>query len=265
MVDVMKRWLKILFVLVSMSEGAMASTTKKILIVFSGVDFITDSSGRSHETGYWLEEFSAPYKIFSEAQYEVTFATPNGNKPSMDPQSVAIDAAGTPIYWPSVEEMKEALEIAKAIDQANVLSLSTLTEEHLRNFDAMFFPGGHAPTEDLAVSLEVARVLRFFHKQSKVTALVCHAPVALLSTSLDGEFLYKGYRMTAYSNSEETQTPISKYLRYTPETALKNAGATYVSGPDWQSFVVEDRELITGQNPASSKAIASALVKRLSK
>ncbi len=240
------------------------SKSKSILIVVTGVDYITGKDGEKHQTGYWLEEFSTPYKVFRDKGVKVTIATPNGNRPVADPASIAVDKEGKPLFWNSKKDYDEAMRIkAEVLDTGTIANLSELQRSGWGGYDAVFFPGGHAPMEDLAADKAVGRLLRSFHAAKKPTALVCHAPIALLSTVDGGDFPYEGYRVTAFSNAEETASEVGKHLKITPETALKNAGARYSKGPDWQSYVVEDRELITGQNPASSRAIADAVLKRI--
>lgn len=116
---------------------------------------------------------------------------------------------------------------------------------------------------DMLKNPDVARVLQHFHKNNKTTALVCHAPAVLTSTA-GHDFPYRGYKVTAFTDTEENQTPVGPKMKTTPQRELTKAGAVFVEGPAWQPHVLEDRELITGQNPASSKPIAEALIKRLS-
>lgn len=247
------------------SGVAMANTpSKNVLVVLTGVDYITGKDGKRHKTGYWLEEFSVPYKAMVETGIKVTVATPNGNRPVADPSSVATDKDGKPIYWSSKEEYFEALKIkAEVLDKGKIESLAVLNKKGLDGFDAIFFPGGHAPMEDLVVDANVGKALRYFHTENKPTALVCHGPIAILSTVDGDDFPYRGYKVTAFSNSEEKGSEVGQHLKVTPEDALNKAGAIFIKGDDWLSHVVEYRELITGQNPASSKAIAEALIRRL--
>jgi len=262
----MKKLILTTLTMLGISSAAVAAPpVKTVLFVLTGVDYITSWSGTRHKTGYWLEEFSVPYQIMAGSGVQVTIATPNGNRPAADPSSIAIDKTGKPVYWESREKYLEAMKLKSTVlDHGPIYSLSRLNKNGLDNFDAIFFPGGHAPMEDLAVNPDVGKALRYFHQKGKPTALVCHGPIALLSTVDGKSFPYHGYRVTAFSNSEEKGSELGKYLITTPETALRAAGAVYVKGPDWSSNIVEDRELITGQNPASSKAIAEALLRRLS-
>lgn len=247
------------------SLSQAAKTPKTVLVIFSGVGYITDKSGQKHDAGYLLQEFTTPYKIFKEKGFDVELATPDGQVPKVDPQSLAVDASGKARFWPSQAAFEEGAKIMNTVvNKGKIKSLATIKDQDLAKYSAVFFPGGHAPTEDLAVNADVSRILKYFHGKGKTTALICHGPAALLSTDKNGGFLYKGYKLTSYSNSEESRTPLSKFLRFTPETALSQAGAVFSKGQDWTSYVVEDRELITGQNPASSEAVANAIVKKLS-
>lgn len=240
------------------------SKPKSVLIVLSGVDYINGNDGQKHKTGYWLEEFSTPYKIFKQSGFKIVLATPNGNRPSADPSSIALGKDEKPLFWGSKEDYNEAMKIKEdVLDKAKIESLAELNKAGLDKYDAIFFPGGHAPMEDLVIDKNVADALKYFHEKGKTTALVCHGPIAILSTKNGGDFPYKGYKVSSFSNSEEKSSEVGKYLKTTPETALTEAGMIYSKGPDWQSYIVEDRELITGQNPASSKAIAEAVVKRV--
>jgi len=236
----------------SFGSGASAATRQKsVLFVLSGADHITGKDGKPHRTGYWLEEFSVPYLLLRQSGVRIAVATPKGNRPSADPASLS---AGE----------RAALKLkARVLDRGPILSLAKLDAETLAGFDAVFFPGGHAPMEDLAVDARVGKLLRAFHVQGKTTALVCHGPIALLSAAAGEDFPYRGYKVTAFSDSEEKGSEVGSHLRTTPEAALQKAGALFVKGPDWAPHVVEDRELITGQNPASSQAVAEAILRRL--
>ncbi|MEK6704552.1 MAG: type 1 glutamine amidotransferase domain-containing protein [Bdellovibrionota bacterium] len=243
--------------------SSAAPKAKKVLIIVSGASQLSLKNGEKYQTGYWLEEFSTPYQIFEGKRLRMTIATPEGNRPSVDNSSIAVGEDGKPLYWPSMAELNEALAVKKRVlDNGQVLSLAKLSDQEIAQFDAVFFPGGHGPMEDLINNREVARVLQHFHKHGKPTSLVCHAPIALISTETT-KFLYKGYKVTAFSDAEESQTPIGPKMKTTPQKELERAGAIFVKGADWQPYVVEDRELITGQNPASSKEVAVALMKRM--
>jgi len=240
----------------------------KVLFVLSGVDFL-EGNKSTRKSGYWLEEVAVPYQIMTQLNIEVVFATPNGHRPKADPLSYALDDNGKPLFMASRQALNEALHIKnRIIDQVYIHSLALLNKEGLDTFDAVFIPGGHGPMQDLAFDANVAKTLAHFHHTKKTTALLCHGPAALLSTAFHGDFLYKGYKIAAYTNTEEAGTVYDeiggfKALGMKLGTALIQAGADYQMGSDFTSFVIEDRELITGQNPSSSKEIAEKLVQKL--
>lgn len=232
---------------------------KSVLFIMSGSDYILGVDGKKYETGYWLEEFSTPYQVLKQEELQIDVATPKGNRPKADPSSLLAKR------WSSQNEYKLAIKLKKEVlDEGKILDLSKLSNRVLKKYDALFFPGGHAPMEDLYQNKSVARALRLFHKNNRPTALVCHGPIALLSTfTTNGPFPYKGYKVTSFSNTEEAASHLGKLLKITPEDALKQAGLSYSKGENWKPYIVEDRELLTGQNPASSKMLAEALLQRL--
>jgi len=256
------------FVYKQQAQSVMTPPNKKVLFVLSGVDFL-EGNKNNRKTGYWLEEVSVPYSILSKASVEVVFATPNGHRPKADALSYAVDASGNPLYMASKKDLDEALRFKKHImDQAEIQSLAVLAKDGLDFFDAIFFPGGHGPMQDLAFDANVANALNHFHTTQKPTALLCHGPAALLSTAFQGNFLYTGYQVSGYTNTEEEGTVYDqiggfKALGMKLETALIQAGVNYQKGPDYEPFVIQDRELITGQNPASSRVVAENLLKQL--
>jgi putative intracellular protease/amidase len=242
-----------------------AAKPKKVLIVVTGASELKLKDGSIYKTGYWLEEFTVPFKMFQDKGFDLVVATPTGNRPSVDYASAAVDDKGKPQYWPSMEDLNKALALKKKVlDEGKIISLQKLSDQELKNFDAVFFPGGHGPMADMLNDKSVARVLNHFHKNKKLTALVCHAPAVLVATK-GTEFPYKGYKVTAFTDAEENQTPVGVKMSTTPQKELSTAGAIFVEGTPWQSHIVEDRELLTGQNPSSSKAIAEAIIGRLSK
>lgn len=259
---------------VKSANEANNSSSKKVLFVLSGVDYVKGNK-QINKTGFWLEEFTVPYKLLTENNIKVVIATPNGHLPVADKLSYAIGDDGKPLFWNSLEELEEALAIKqKTVDNGEIKSLAVLNTLGLESFDAVFFPGGHGPMEDLAFDANVAKTLYYFHTAKKTTALVCHGPAALLSTLKNGNFPYKGYKVSAFTNSEEdgpvyTNLGGFKYFEKAYgkklETALIAVGMKYEKGNDWNPYLVEDRELITGQNPASSKAVAEAIIRRLNK
>ncbi len=229
-----------------------------ILFVMSGVDYVTDKDGGRHKTGYWAEEFVVPYRALKKAGVRVIVATPGGVAPTADPLSFE------PANWKSPEELLAAKKtIETAAELLKPRALGSLTASELGGFHAVFYPGGHAPMEDLVKDADSGRVLRHFHAKGKPTALICHGPIALLSAKEGDRWPYAGYKMTVFSDSEEKQSHLAAHLRYSVEAELKKNGGVYQGGKDWQPTVVEDRELITAQNPMSSADLAKALLEKL--
>lgn len=257
-----------------------------ILVVMSDVSQMKLKGGSDYKTGVYLNELMEPVKIFLDAGHTLTFATPTGQAPTMDPVS------DTPSHF--LDESQVNYNAHKALfnrlmltdkSHSPVVSFSRIEQMGIENFDALFVPGGHAPLGDLVANDQLGRFLRHFNGQSKPTGLVCHGPVALLSALPNSKefetqmkagkkakpgngWVYAGYNMTTFSNTEETTA--TKYylggdeLFYWPQDALTKAGGAYSrSKQDWQPHIVVDRELITGQNNKSSTGVALALLKML--
>ncbi len=223
----------------------------KILMVLTSHDQLGDTGKK---TGFWLEEFAAPYYVFKDAHTEVTLASPAGGQPPLDPTSDEPDA-----QTKATKRFKEDPEAQHALARTRKLS-----EMAAADFDAVFYPGGHGPLWDLADSADSIRLIESSLAAHKPVAAVCHAPGVLrdVKTS-DGQPLVKGKRVTGFSNAEEDAVGLSKVVPFRVEDMLKQAGGAYESGGDWQSHVVTDGLLITGQNPASSEAAAKALLAAL--
>lgn len=259
-----------------------------ILVVMSDVAQMKLKGGYDYKTGFYLNELMEPVKIFMDAGHTLTFASPTGQAPTLDPVS------DTPSHF--LDESKENHNTHKALldalkltdrEHSPVLSFSRIEQIGIEKFDAVFVPGGHAPLGDLVANDQLGEFLRHFNKESKPTGLVCHGPVALLSALPNNDefetqmragksakpadgWVYDGYNMTTFSNSEETIA--TQYylggdeLYFWPQDALIKAGGHYSSGSkDWHPHVVVDRELVTGQNNKSSTGVALELLKLLSK
>lgn len=224
----------------------------KILMVLTSHDAMGDSG---HRTGFWLEEFAAPYYVFKDAGAEVTLASPAGGQPPVDPNSTQADAQT------DATRRFEADETAKQ----QLATTRKLSEVLAENFDAIFYPGGHGPLWDLTNDPDSVRLIESFLAVGKPVASVCHAPTVLLRAKApDGESLVKGKRVTGFSNSEEEAVGLTNVVPHLLEDELKRLGADYQrSNDDFAAFHVEDGLLITGQNPASSEITAEALLKRL--
>lgn len=221
-----------------------------ILMVLTSHDELGDTGKK---TGFWLEEFAAPYYTFLDAGATLTLASPAGGQPPLDPNSNTEDA-----QTPFTERFKD--DEAAQVRLADTKKLADVAAE---DFDAVFYPGGHGPLWDLAVSDQSIGLIENFVKQDKPVAFVCHSPAALKNVKIDGEYLVNGKKVTGFSNSEEDGVGLSDVVPFLLETALKENGGNYVKGNDWEAFVVEDGLLITGQNPASSEATAEHLLARL--
>jgi putative intracellular protease/amidase len=202
-----------------------------------------------HPTGLWLEEFAVPYEVFTEAGYEVVVASPKGGEAPVDPRSLP--------EKPSEAELK-AMKILK----------TTVPLKQIPNqpYEGVFFSGGHGTMFDFPDNPEIQKILRTKLEEGKPVALVCHGPAALAgATGSDGEPLVKGRTVTAFTNEEEHAVELADEMPFLLETRLQKEGARFVSVKKFQANVVEDGNLITGQNPTSSRKTAEALLKQLQK
>ncbi len=254
-----KSWLFALMLLLSATgQGAPG----KILIVLSGVDYVSVKEGGKHPTGYFLCELAIPLQAILKAGHKVEFATPGGRAPVMDRVSDDLTWFKDRAEYESAKQL-----VASQTGMRKPLALEALTEKDLKGFRGVFLPGGHAPMEDLYRDANFGRVLRHFHRHGKTTALICHAPIALLAARTDRGWIYSGYRMTVFSTAEEKQEEaaghLDGHLTFYVQEALTKAGGKLTVGEPWKSHVVQDRELITGQNPQSHHALAELLVKAL--
>jgi putative intracellular protease/amidase len=223
----------------------------KILMVLTSHDQL-GSTGK--KTGFWLEEFAAPYYIFKDAGAEVTLVSPAGGQPPLDPKSDEPDA--------QTEATRRFKSDTAA--QAALAHTGRLSEISGDDFDAVFYPGGHGPLWDLTGNADSIRLIETVSKAGKTLAAVCHAPAVLRDAkAADGEPLVKGRRVTGFTNSEEDAAQLSQIVPFLVQDMLVENSAMYSKGPDWQSHVVIDGKLITGQNPASSAAAASAVLAQL--
>jgi len=206
------------------------------------------------KTGFWIEEFATPYYVLEDAGAEITIASPQGGQPPVDPKSELADA-----QTPSTERFyKDDVAIDKV---AFSLKLGDVKEE---DFDAVFYPGGHGPLWDLATDKTSIKLIEDFYNNQKPIAFVCHAPAALINVkAANGHPLVKGKQLTGFSNTEEEAVKLTKVVPFLLEDALTQLGAHYTKGNDWASYVRQDGLLVTGQNPASSGAVATLLLELL--
>ncbi|MFJ5049847.1 type 1 glutamine amidotransferase domain-containing protein [Streptomyces sp. NPDC088719] len=228
----------------------------KILFVVSGADHWTLADGTAHPTGFWAEEAVAPYRAFTAAGHEVVVATPGGVVPTVDRGSLAPDVNGG-------QEGADA--VAAGLEEFEELRRPVALEDVDPDaYDAVFYPGGHGPMEDLAVDPASGRLLARVLASGKPLGVVCHGPAALLAaTGPDGRSAFAGYRLTGFTNTEETQAGFADKAKWLLQDRLVALGADFQEGEAWAPFVITDRNLITGQNPASSLPLAAEMLNRL--
>ena len=223
----------------------------KILMVLTSHSALGDTGKK---TGFWIEEFAAPYYVLADAGAIITIASPLGGQPPVDPKSEAPDA-----QTPATKRFYADLD---AIDKvANTIKLSDVQQD---DYDAVFYPGGHGPMWDLANDKTSIKLIEDFYNTQKPVAFVCHAPAALIKVKAEnGQPLVKGKKVTGFSDTEEEAVGLTKVVPFLLEDELKKLGAHYSKGADFGSFAEQDGLLITGQNPASSEAVAKLLLKTL--
>jgi putative intracellular protease/amidase len=228
----------------------------KILFVMTGADHWTLADGTKHPTGFWAEEAVTPYQAFTAAGHEVVVATPGGVVPPLDQGSLA------PQFNGGEEGAKEMADALASITEFQ--HPVKLEEVDLDDYAAVYYPGGHGPMEDLAVDATSGRLLIDALASGKPLGVVCHAPAALLAATLaDGDNAFAGYRITGFSNAEEIQGGLAAGAKWLLQDRLVEIGADYQEGEPWAPNVVVDRNLITGQNPASAEPTAAEMLKRL--
>ncbi len=225
----------------------------KILMILTSHDKLGDTGKK---TGFWLEEFAAPYYVFKDAGANITLASPLGGQPPLDPKSDAPDA------------QTAATARFKADDAAQAALGATvkLRDVVATDFDAVFYPGGHGPLWDLAEDPKSKALIEQTLADGKPVALVCHAPAVLRNVAAaDGQPLVKGRKVTGFTNEEEAAVGLTDIVPFLLEDVLKAQGAEFSQGGVFVPHVVSDGLLITGQNPPSSEPAAAALLKALAK
>lgn len=220
----------------------------KILMVLTSHDQLGNTGVK---TGFWLEEFAAPYFVFKDAGVQLTLASPKGGQPPIDPKSD--DPAN----------QTEAMKRFKQDEQAKKILSQTvkLADMKAEDFDTVFYPGGHGPMWDLAESADSIKLLESFYNAEKPIALVCHAPGVLRHVKYKGAPLVKDKHVTGFTNGEEEEVKLTKVVPFLVEDELLRLGAIFEKKANWESFVVVDGRLVTGQNPGSSTAGAKSLLK----
>ena len=222
----------------------------KILMVLTSHDQLGTTG---HKTGFWLEEFAAPYYVFKDANADITIASPRGGQPPLDPKSDEPD-----FQTDATRRFKGDADAQSAL--ANSLKLADMSAA---DFDAIFYPGGHGPLWDLAEDRSSIALIEAMFSANKTVAAVCHAPAVFRhAKSPDGSALVEGKSMTGFSNSEEEAVQLSNIVPFLLEDELQAKGANYSKSADWYPYVITDGNLITGQNPASSEEAAQAVLAR---
>ena len=224
---------------------------KEILVVLTSH---SDLGNTGNKTGFWIEEFTTPYYYMVDNGANVTLASPDGGQPPIDPTSDKPEN-----QTESTKRFKNDEALQEKLSKTHKLS-----EVSAKEYDAVFYPGGHGPLWDLAESEFSARLIESFYNADKPVAFVCHAPAALKKVKdASGEPLVKGKKVTGFTNSEEEQAGLTEVVPFLVEDMLKDNGGIYSKTSDYEEYALEDGLLITGQNPASSQKVAELLLNQL--
>lgn len=265
-----------------LAAAANFANAGTVLVVVSDLDKLDLKDGKVMQTGFFINELMEPVQAFIAAGHTVVFATPSGKAPSADQKSDDVN------FWGGDEkarqESRALLATLKLTAKSGspAISLAQVKRVGYDKFDAVFVPGGHIPMQDLLKDKNLGELLTDFHNKNKPTGMTCHGTIALLSAVPDARgyvamleagkrpapasWIYKGYKMTGFTNEEEEQAKgflNGGHMKLFPQDGLVAAGGDFVEGKPWSVNVVEDRELISGQNPQSAKAVAAAMLKRL--
>ncbi|MFC3502748.1 type 1 glutamine amidotransferase domain-containing protein [Micromonospora krabiensis] len=228
----------------------------RIVFVLTGADHWTLADGQRHPTGFWAEEFTVPYRALIDAGHDVTVATPGGVLPTVDRASLTPEANGG---QRGADAVAATLEAVAALRRP--VALADVDPDE---YDAVYYPGGHGPMEDLSADPDSARLITTTLDAGKPLALVCHGVAALLATERpDGSSPLRGYHVTGFTRAEEEQAGLADRAPWLLSDRLVTLGLRFTEDAPWSSHVVTDRTLLTGQNPASSAAVAAALLGRL--
>lgn len=228
-----------------------------ILMVVTAADSIDLTDGTPHRTGFWAEELVVPHRSLTEAGHQITLATPNGMRPPIDPGSVNPSVVG------SQERVDEFLRYLASIETW-LSAPNALTAVDVTDFDAVVLPGGHGPMADLAFDPDLGRLLIDANGRGTLIAPFCHGPAGLLSAiGPDGAFAFAGRRMTGFTTEEELTGGLGALSPWFVTDRLSDLGALIEDGQPWTSHIVRDGNLITGQNPQSSEAVAAAIIEAL--
>ena len=243
--------LAVLAIFSFLSLTAQSERKRKVLFVLTSHDQL-GSTGK--KTGFWIEEFATPYYYFLDNDMDVVVATPEGGQAPIDPKSNEPDfqTASTKRFFKDPVSQKVLAQTKK---------LSQVDE---REFDAIFYPGGHGPMWDLVNDKTSIALIKSFYEHNKPIAFVCHGSAALVNVKDEkGRYLIAGKKIAAFCNTEESAVQLSGVVPFSLEDKLKERGAAYEKGADWSSFTVTDGLLLTGQNPQSSQAVAEHLLKMI--
>ena len=234
----------------SLTPHGKRRTNLKILMVLTSHDQL-GSTGR--KTGFWLEEFAAPYFVFWDAGVDLTLASPKGGQPPIDPKSDVPEN-----QTPAMARFKQDLTAQKTLSETRKLS-----DMKSEDFDTIFYVGGHGPMWDLVDNPDSIALIESFYNSGKPVAAVCHSPGVFHHVMYQGEPLVKGKRVTGFTNGEEAAVNLTHVVPFLVEDELKRIGGLYENAADWESFAIVDGRVITGQNPTSSAAAAKALMEVL--
>jgi putative intracellular protease/amidase len=251
----MKKIALIVILILTAGFSAIAQKSKKMKKVLFVVTSNDKLGNTGEKTGFWSEEFAAPYYELLDKGIEITIASPLGGQPPIDPKSADPTSA--------TEDTKR-FDADKTLQEKlkNTHKLSTINQ---KDYDAVFYPGGHGPLWDLVEDKNSIALIESFYTHKKPVAFVCHAPAVLKNVKVNGEFLVKGKKVTGFTNEEEEAVGLTKVVPFLLEDALTQNGAKFSKIANWQPYAVEDGLLITGQNPASSKLVAGKLLEKLTK
>lgn len=225
----------------------------RVLFIVSAATYWVLKDGTRHATGYWAEEFANPYEILADAGHEIVIATPNGVVPTVDMMSLRPEMAGG---------IDGALRLEGIIRSAEVMRRPVqLSDIRLEDYDGVYLPGGHGPMADLAWDADAGRLLTAQLASGNPLIVVCHAPAAMLATRIHGVSPFKGYKITCFTNEEEEAVGLAAKAPWLLETDLKNeVGVDFSRGPIWEPYMVEDRNLVTGQNPHSAAVLGDRML-----
>ncbi|GIF62840.1 dimethylallyltransferase [Asanoa ishikariensis] len=228
----------------------------KVLFIVSGATYWVLKDGTRYATGYWAEEFANPYKMLTDAGHDVVVATPGGTTPNVDMMSLRPSMAGGE---------KGALELEEIIRDAEVMRRPLqLSDVRLEDYDAVYLPGGHGPMADLAFDADAGRLLTQQLLSGDPLFIVCHAPASMLATRIHGESPFKGKNVTGFTNEEEDEVGLASRATWLLETDLKEkVHVKYSRGPKWEPYMVEDGNLVTGQNPHSAAVLGDRMLQLL--